>query len=387
MKSSAELFGRRSARFKLLALLVGIGIGIAFVVATRGTERLVEGAYVLPGHPLDLVLPTPDTAYVSFAEGTIARLEIPRATGGELRVVTVAGGLRYPRGLALTGDALYVAELGPLPCRPPVPSCKGGDVPGVSVDTTEREILRTSRGRVLAFDLRPDGSLGNGRPIVTNLPVANTDHGLNDLVEGPDERLYLSVGHIDAIYRERRLEPDIDRPRAGLLGTVVSFRKDGSDLRVYARGLRNVYGLAFDDRGQLYGIDNDGPTRQGQQREELMRIERGADYGYPFAPAAASTPRSLYVLRKVGSGGIAWVAGPRRDGTLIFGSCGSLDSIPLARGRDGKARVAPAARLTHLFDVPGCVTSIQPRLGGLLVAAFATRGPSRLFLLPRENAK
>ena len=236
-----------------------------------------------------------------------------------------------------------------MPCRPAFPSCKGGDVKGESVDDTERKILRTSRGRVLAFDIRDDGSLSNRRVIIANLPVANTDHGLNDLVDGRDGRVYLAIGNLDAIYGSHKLERDLRRPHAELLGTVVSFEPDGSDLGTFATGLRNVYGLAFDSRGRLYGSDNSGPTRHGYRREQLLRIERGADYGYPDLPRRRSSPPPLRFLRTSGSGGIAWLPGRGTAGRLILGSCGGLDSVAPVGGREGRGRI------THRLDLPGCV--------------------------------
>jgi hypothetical protein len=216
------------------------------------------------------------------------------------------------------------------------------------------------------------------------LPVANTDHGLNDILAGPGGRLYLSIGHLDAIYAEGDVElaPELDRPYAALLGTVVSFRPDGSDLRVHARGLRNLYGMTLDPRGQMYGTDNSGPTRNGVQQEEVLRIERGADYGYPSAPATRSTPPSLARIPAGGSAGIGWVPGPGEAGRLIVGTCGEIFSISLARGGDGETRVARPADVTQvLTDVPACVTSIQPRPGGVLAALFTTGGRVKGYLV------
>lgn len=350
----------------------------------RAAAGTVVQAYELPGHPLDIELQTPTSGYVSFGEGTIARFELPEDADGELRVTPVARRLRYPRGLAISGGKLFVAELGRLPCGDAVLRCKGGVIDGETVDETEKKILRTSRARVLSFDIRPNGLLSNPRPLLSDLPVANTDHGLNDVFAGPGGRLYLSIGHLDAIYAEDDVElrRELSRPRAGLLGTIVSFRPDGSDVEVHVRGLRNLYGITSDRRGQLYGTDNSGPTRNGAQPEELLRIEAGADYGYPEAPKTRSTPPSLQLLEAGGSAGIGWVPGPGEAGRLLVGTCGDLFSVQLARGSDGEARVVRAAGVTQvLADVPACVTSIQARPGGVVAALFSAGGRIRGYLV------
>ena len=342
--------------------------------------------YRIPGQPLDLELLSPTLGFVSFDRGTIGRIELPERPGREPKVTTVATGLQFPRGLAIVDDTLFVAELGPLPCKPQFPSCKGGDVKGESVDDTERKILRTSRARVLAFDIDDDNGLSNRRVILRDLPVANTDHGLNDLVRGPDGRVYLSIGNLDAIYSSHKLKRDLIRPHVDLLGTVVSFKPDGTALRVFAKGLRNVYGLTFDSRGQLYGADNSGPTRKGYQKEELIRIERGADYGYPAVARRASTPPTLHFLLTAGSGGIEWVSDTASTGgRLLLGSCAGLDTASLTLGDDGEPRVA--GRPSRVTDLPGCVTAIKVRPQGLVVTLFTSGPRGKVYFLPPVGSR
>ena len=327
------------------ALVVGVMLPavVALALSERIEPRLVSGytlsridsatgvsvraTYTLPGHPMDLEFRSASGGYLTFGEGWIGRFELPLEGGpASVHVTRVAGGLDFPRGLAIIDNTLFVAELGPLPCAPAFPSCKGGDVEGRSTEETERDILRSSRARILAFDIRPDGSLARRRVIVTDLPVANSDHAVNDVAVGPDGLLYVSIGNLDRLYRTQGLAPDLARPHADLLGTVVTVRPDGRDLTVFATGLRNVYGLTFDADGRLYGVDNDGPTRSGWRREELLEIRRGADYGYPqdgtFAPQNRRREPPLWAVEAVGSGGIVWLDDTQAAGKLITGGCG-----------------------------------------------------------------
>lgn len=63
--------------------------------------------------------------------------------------------------------------------------------------------------------------------------------------------------------------------------TVLEMNPDGSESRVYARGLRNAVGLAFTGQGLV--ATNQGADHLGRDRPEetLYRLEDGADYGWP----------------------------------------------------------------------------------------------------------
>jgi hypothetical protein len=375
-----------------LALLLGVALPLAgALLATPVAERhvtsaedeqptvfgraSVRAAFELPGHPMDIVFRTALSGYVSFGEGSIARFELPGDEDGELQLTTVATGLEYPRGIALRNDTLFVAELGPLPCNPSFPVCQGY-ILSEDWEAGERRIVRSSRGRVLAFRVHEDGSLTDRHVVLADLPVATTQHGVNDVVLGPDGRIFVAIGHVDVLYAATSLARDLRRPHGDLLGTVISFEPDGSDLQVYAKGLRNVYGLAFDDKGRLFGVDNDGPTQGSWRREEVLQISRGADYGYPsdgtYGPHLVPRDPPLWVLDIVGAGGLASVR--RQDGgsTLYVGSGAHLNALKLDEGDDGRLRVVGREDETRLLGgIPGYVTALQPIAGGLAAAVYA----------------
>ena len=375
-----------------LALLLGVAlpVGIA-LLATPVAERHVTSAedsqprvvgrasvratFGLPGHPMDIVFRTSSSGYVSFGEGSIARFELPGDEHGELQLTTVATGLEYARGIALREDTLFVAELGPLPCNPSFPVCTGPTLNELFPEAGERRIVRSSRGRVLAFRVNEDGALTDRHVVLADLPFATTEHGVNDVVLGPDGRIFVAIGNVDVLYAATSLARELRRPHGNLLGTVISFEPDGSGLRVYAKGLRNVYGLAFDGSGRLYGVDNDGPTQGSWRREEVLLISRGADYGYPsdgtYGPHLVPRDPPLWVLDIVGSGGLAWVR--RQDGgsTLYIGSGAHLDALKLDEGDDGRLRVVGREDESRLLELPGYVTALQPIAGGLAAAVHA----------------
>ena len=107
------------------------------------------------------------------------------------------------------------------------------------------------------------------RKIVTRLPFDR--HQQDTIVLGPDGRLYLGSGSTCDVCKEKDARS----------GAILSFRQDGSDLRVVARGLRNPFGLVFDGE-TLYVSDNArDDLGDDEPAETIVRIKQGADYGWP----------------------------------------------------------------------------------------------------------
>lgn len=255
-------------------------------VSGLGANFSIEAVYPLPSPPLDVELRSDGEGYVSL--GTrVARFEIPRQPGSPIRLTTVADGFTYTRGLTIVDDVLVVGDLGPLPCPEPIPVCKGRDVPDVDVIEGERRILKGSQGRLVAYDVEPDGTLTNERVILDNLPVANSEHGVNGIETGPDGRIYVAIGNLDRL--PEALARTVDHPRQDLLGTVIRLSPDGRNQAVFASGLRNVYGLAFDDRGELWGVDNDGEHPMGGGLRRSSTSDTGATTAILARGASASS--------------------------------------------------------------------------------------------------
>jgi hypothetical protein len=368
-----------------LGAMLGLATAVYIQPAAPGLSgRLtVQAAHPLPSGPLGVAVRSESDGYLSLGD-RVAHFEMPQGSGGSLTLTTAADGFTYARGLTIADDTLVVADLGPLPCPRPFPYCKGHDVPGVGLIEGERRILEESRGRLVAFDIRPDGTLTNERVILSHLPVANTEHGINGLATGPDGYIYVAIGNLDHLPIE--MAESVDRPNADLLGTVVRLSPEGDDVKVFARGLRNVYGLAFDDRGGLWGVDNDGETASGWRAEEVLHIRRGRNYGYPyegsFGPQEVRNDLAIWRVGGVGSAGILWAGEVGLGPGLLIGSCGRLDGLRLT-DFDGEWLVESATDYARLLDLPGCVTDIKP-IGPdqMIVSIFRTNS---LYLLQVER--
>lgn len=92
-------------------------------------------------------------------------------------------------------------------------------------------------------------------------------------------------------------------------GTIMRVNPDGSELEVYAWGLRNPFGVTWGPDGQLYatenGFDERGSRPIANDADDLYRIRQGAWYGWPdfasgipvtdprFKPADGPRPRFL----------------------------------------------------------------------------------------------
>jgi glucose/arabinose dehydrogenase len=115
---------------------------------------------------------------------------------------------------------------------------------------------------------------GAPQPIVTGIPRSGIHNG-GRLAFGPDGYLYAGTG--DASDTGRSQDP------GSLGGKVLRMTADGKPAPgnpwgnlVFSKGHRNVQGLAFDADGRLFA------SEFGQNRfDEVNRIERGRDYGWP----------------------------------------------------------------------------------------------------------
>jgi glucose/arabinose dehydrogenase len=117
-------------------------------------------------------------------------------------------------------------------------------------------------------DANNDGTAEEQQIIVRDLP-GGAGGWLGNLHVGPDRRLYVAK----AVRCDDCNETD---PRRGAL---LSFKLDGSDMQIVAKGLRDSYDFAWDASGkQILIVDNERPGLPGELN---LITQSGQDFSAP----------------------------------------------------------------------------------------------------------
>ncbi|MDQ3518563.1 MAG: PQQ-dependent sugar dehydrogenase [Gemmatimonadota bacterium] len=138
--------------------------------------------------------------------------------------------------------------------------------------------------RVVRFT--ENGGRGDAPTTIVDALPASRFHSGDAIAFGPDGMLYVATGDAQ--------DPGNAQDPGSLAGKILRYKPDGGipadnpvpGSPIYALGLRNPQGLAWDARtGQLFATDH-GPSgfpneRLRRDRDELNAIVAGANYGWP----------------------------------------------------------------------------------------------------------
>ena len=307
---------------------------------------------------------------LAAAGGAAARIRVPSG----FRATVYARGLEHPTAMAFGPDGrLYVTEDTGLVValnertRRPQRFWSGLPTP-LGLVWHGRTLFVSVAGGIRSVRLA-SGRARKPRTVVRGLPFGR--HQQDNVVVGRDGRLYLGSGSTCDVCRER------DRRSA----TILSFRLDGSDPRIVARGLRNPYGLALQPgTGRLFvSVNGQDELGDAEPAETVVAVRRGARYGWPtcwpsrrllrlVGSCRGVTPPAAYLEAHSAAGGIVFWNGylyvaewgeylKRRHGRKVV-------RIPFDRRGRPQARVA--STFATGFDHP--LALALDRSGDLLVA-------------------
>jgi glucose/arabinose dehydrogenase len=195
-------------------------------------------------NPREMVLGSEGTLFAgSMRAGNVYAIKLQ--PGAPARVTTVASGLDRPIGVAFRGGALYVS----------------------------------ATDRVLRLDDIEHRLDSPPKPVLVNKNFPNSaGHGGKFIAFGPDGKLYVPSGAPCNI-----CEPDPDR-----YANLMRMNPDGSQLEVFARGIRNTVGFDWDpDTHDIWFTDN-GRDMLGDDLppDELDHAAKpGMHFGYPYCHA------------------------------------------------------------------------------------------------------
>ncbi|MDK2889989.1 MAG: hypothetical protein PWR21_621 [Methanoculleus sp.] len=239
-----------------VAVLALLGIAVAVVMPPGGTAGTLplDTITLPPGFAIDvyagnvtgarsMTMSPNGTLFVgSRGPGNVYAIPDRDGDGRGDEVIVIASGLNSPNGVALRNGSLYVAEI----------------------------------GRVLRYDdIEANLADPPGAAVVSDAFPDDASHGWKFIAFGPDGKLYIPVG----------MPCNVCDPEDERFGTILRMNPDGTDLEVYARGIRNTVGFDWDpDTGVLWFTDN-GRDWLGENvpPDELNRApEAGMHFGFPY---------------------------------------------------------------------------------------------------------
>jgi glucose/arabinose dehydrogenase len=158
------------------------------------------------------------------------------------KIYKIASGLKTPNGVAFKDGNLYVAAISTI----------------YRLDNIEANLSKPPKP-VVVYDKYPK----------------DTHHGWKFIAFGPDGKLYVPVG----------APCNICENKNPVYASITSINADGTDMEVYASGVRNSVGFTWHPvTKQLYFTDNGRDMLGDNMPEDELNSapKKGMHFGYPY---------------------------------------------------------------------------------------------------------
>ena len=286
-------------------------------------------------NPIQLVT-NDGTVYYCYSSknGGVARLDQDMSTGA-VSETEIAWNLNRPYGIAFYGGDLYISRAGRFTFA------VGGQLEEVATGAV-----------TLAKDLDGDRRMDYFLDVVGELPGPQGPdplHQNNGIAFDEKGNLFITVG------AHSNRAPTLGKYE----GTILSAKHDGTELRVFARGLRNPFDLVIGPDGELFCTDNDIGFGES---EELNHVMDGGHYGHPYIKGNQQHPKEfnspIWVYGRSTLQGITYA--PSKNLPKKYRNClyvvshgsGEIHRVRLHRqGQTYRAEVLPFARIPEALDI------------------------------------
>lgn len=254
---------------------------------------------------------------------------------------------------------------------------------GVYIDNGKMYLVTVKE--VYVADIRQDGSLGELKMIIDDLPDAGQHP--NRTLAVRNGKLYITVGSTCNACDESNVEN----------ATILVADLDGKNRKIFASGLRNTIGFGWHPvTGKMFGMDHGidmlGDNDQG---EELNEILDGTKYGWAYAYADGKTNPHNKVPKELGLTNEDW-AQQSKNPVLMYTPhaaplqmafyTGSMfpaeyknDAFVAFRGSWNRDPPSGYEVVRVRFDASGNPASFQPFVTGFLVKGGAPNGKDAHF--------
>ena len=225
--------------------------------AAKNTDIALERVQLPPGFKIDVfATDIPNARSMVMSPDGIVFVGTRRAgkvyavidRNGDYRadeVVTIAKNLNMPNGVAFRSGALYVAEV----------------------------------NRILRYDKIEERIHSPPKPVVVTDRFPNDrHHGWKYIAIGPDGMLYVPVG----------APCNICEKNDPWYATIMRMQLDGSELEIYAHGVRNTVGFDWHPQTKELWFTNNGRDWMGDDLppDTLHRAaQKGLHFGFPYCHA------------------------------------------------------------------------------------------------------